>query len=93
MHTFHVSIDIMLRKSILDVQGKTVEQSLHAIGFEHMNGVRIGKRVELEIQAESEEAARKQLGDACEALIANPIMEDYSIHLQKAETQSPAEAQ
>lgn len=81
MQTFTAKILIALRKGILDVQGKTVEHSLHSIGFESMSNVQIGKYVTLKIQAESEDAARAQVTAACEKLIANPIIEDFSIEL------------
>lgn len=85
MATYKASVDITLRKSILDVQGKTVEHALHSLDFTAINNVRMGKFVELEVQADSEEQARSIINDACQKLIANPVMEDYTIHLSGAE--------
>ncbi len=73
----------MLKRGILDVQGKTVENSLHSIGFESMQNVRIGKYVQLEIQAESIEQANELVKSACDKLIANPIIEDYDIQIEE----------
>lgn len=81
MYTFHALVTITLRKGILDVQGKTVEQSLHAIGFNGISDVQIGKHVELNVTASSHEQALAAVQDACSKLIANPIMEDFHVEL------------
>ena len=81
MTTFRAAVTVTLRKSILDVQGKTVEHALHAIEFPMITGVRIGKYVEFTITAETATAARSLAEDACRKLITNPIMEDFHIAL------------
>ena len=81
MKHFKASITVSLRKSILDVQGKTVEHALHSTNFPMIKNTRIGKHVELEIDAENAEKAY----DACKTIIANPIMEDYHIELHEME--------
>lgn len=85
MNNFHAVVTITLRKGILDVQGKTVEHALHSSSFSSLSNVRIGKHVEMTVAADSEESALTQIDAACKALIANPIIEDYHITLQKAE--------
>ncbi len=84
MKTFKTSVDITLRPGILDVQGKTVEHALHAIEFPTIHNVRMGKFVEFDVQAESADAAQAIAQAACEKLIANPIMEDFHIHITEA---------
>ena len=79
MNSYKAKINITLRQGILDVQGKTVEKALHSIEFQNISNVRIGKRVELIIDAESVESANIIVEDACKKLIANPIIEDYEI--------------
>lgn len=79
MANFIATINITLRKNILDVQGKTVEHALHSIGYSDCSNVRIGKLVELNIEAESAAHAKELLTDACKRLIANPIIEDFEI--------------
>lgn len=69
----------MLKRGILDVQGKTVENSLHSIEFQNVSNVRIGKFVELEVEAENYDTAMATVDSACSKLIANPIIEDYEI--------------
>ncbi len=61
------------KEGILDPQGQTVERALPALGFEGVSQVRIGRMVELEVEDPS------RLGDMCETLLANPLIEDYEI--------------
>lgn len=78
-YTAHIKI--MLKRGILDVQGKTVETALHSIEFQDITNVRIGKFVELDVEAENYDAAMALVDSACSNLIANPIIEDYEITL------------
>lgn len=78
---FLSKIRITLRKGILDVQGKAVENALHSIEFPMISNVRIGKFVELEIEAENRSQALYLVDAACKKLIANPIIEDFEIEL------------
>ena len=66
------------KEGILDPQGKAVERSLPALGFEGIHGVRIGRLVELEVDDPA------QLDSLCEKLLANPLIEDYEIVLGEA---------
>lgn len=81
MTQFIAKIRITLRKGILDVQGKTVENALHSMEFQPISNVRIGKYVELMVSAESKDAAFALVDSACKKLIANPIIEDYLIDM------------
>ncbi len=80
---YRAKIKITLRKSILDVQGKTVQAALHRLGYSDVQSVRIGKYIELELNDQDETAARKNAEEACKKLLANPVMEDYSFELEK----------
>lgn len=82
-NSYKAQIKITLREGILDVQGKAVENSLHSIQYEMINNVRIGKYVTLNVEAENQSEATKLTTDACEKLIANPIIEDYHITIEK----------
>ncbi len=83
MKKFHAKINITLRKGILDVQGKTVENALHSIEFQSITDVRIGKYVELNITADNNQSALELVEDACKKLIANPIIEDFVINIEE----------
>ncbi len=83
MNKYKANVYITLKKGILDVQGKAVEQALHSIEFQTLNNVRIGKFVELNVEADSKEEARKIVAEASEKLIANPIIEDFEIEIKE----------
>ena len=77
-------IDIMPQKEILDPQGKAVKLGLHNLHMDSIDNVRIGKHIRLEVEAESEAQARETVDSACRQLLANLIMEEYSITLTAA---------
>ena len=76
---YKASINVTLRPSILDPQGKATHHALSQLGFENVDEVRIGKHIELNIEADSKEAAESVAREACEKFLANPVMEDYSV--------------
>jgi phosphoribosylformylglycinamidine synthase len=82
MQKFYATIKITLRKGILDVQGKAVEHALHSLEYQMISNVRIGKFVELVIDADSREIAFTKAEEACKKLIANPIIEDFEITIK-----------
>lgn len=85
---YKASIQITLRPSILDPQGKATHHALENLGFETIDRVRMGKYVEMWVDAETEEQARTVAADACKQLLANPVMEDFEIRVEKAETEA-----
>jgi phosphoribosylformylglycinamidine synthase len=74
-------IKVTLRKSILDPQGKAVEHSMQSLGFKDIKDTRIGKFIELKIDASSEAEAKKITDQACKKILANPVMEDYKFEI------------
>lgn len=78
---FKANIEVTLRPSILDPQGKAVQHALHDLGFAAIGKVRIGKHIELWIEAETESEARSLVDAACEKLLTNPVMEDYDFEI------------
>ena len=82
---YKAHIKITLRPAILDPQGKAAQQALQNLGFDHINSVRIGKYIELEISADTAESAKSVADSACEKLLANPIMEDYMVSIERSE--------
>jgi phosphoribosylformylglycinamidine synthase len=71
----------MLLKDLLDPQGKAVQAGLKNLGLNGINDVRIGKHITLQIDADSEAAAKAAADDACKKLLANPVMEFYEIEM------------
>jgi phosphoribosylformylglycinamidine synthase subunit PurS len=61
------------KEGILDPQGQTVERALPALGFEGVSNVHVGRMVELDVEDVS------RIGEMCEKLLANPLIEDYEI--------------
>ncbi len=76
---FTVEIKVMPLKNLLDPQGKAVLGGLANLGLTGINDVRIGKQIELTIDAENETAARKMADEAAKKLLANAVMEMYEI--------------
>ena len=72
------SVKIRLKGGILDPQGLTVKNALYHLGFENINNVRIGKLIELEIDNSTDKEAKKMIEEACNKLLANPVIEDYT---------------
>lgn len=81
---FVADIDIMPIKEILDPQGKAVKLGLHNLGIDEIDEVRIGKHITLKIEAEDKEQADKKVKTACQKLLANLIMEEFSYTLNPA---------
>ena len=75
-------IRITLKKDVLDPQGSVIANSLKSLGFENVKDVRQGKFIELEINSNSKEEAEKQCNDMCEKLLANLVIEDYSVEIE-----------
>ena len=70
---------VQLKSGLLDPQGKAVEGSLPAMGWTNVRGVRVGRHVELTIEAESEQAAQAQAEEMAQRLLSNPVIEDFQI--------------
>jgi phosphoribosylformylglycinamidine synthase PurS subunit len=78
-----VRIFVSLKNGVLDPQGKAVERSLHSLGYKEVQDVRVGKFVELNLQAGSREAAEDRIRDMCEKLLANPVIENFRYDIEE----------
>lgn len=76
---FTAQIKVMPLKNLLDPQGKAVMGGLANLGITGINDVRIGKQIDLNIEAENETEARDKANDAAKRLLANAVMEQYEI--------------
>ena len=76
-------IRITLRPSILDPQGKAVEHAIGTLGVGTVRNVRMGKGVEMTVDAASEKEARAIVDTVCRKLLANPVMEDFTYEVEK----------
>ncbi len=86
---FKANVLVTLRKSILDPQGKATLHALEHTGFTSVESVRLGKYIELWIDEEQEDAARQIAEQACRKVLANAVMEDFEVTLERL---SPATA-
>ena len=81
MSRYEVRIEVGHRPGILDPQGGVIERALPALGWGNVSHVRVGKSLRLEIEAADEPAARAQVDEMCRRLLANPVIEDYTIEI------------
>ncbi len=81
MTSFSARVTVTLKNGVLDPQGKAIEGSLGALGFEGIASVRQGKIFEIEVDAPSKQAANDQIAAMCKKLLANTVIEDYSVEI------------
>lgn len=74
-------INVMPLKALLDPQGKAVTGSMKNLNLSEIENVRIGKHITLEIEAADKNTAQQKVEEACQKLLANPIMESYEFNL------------
>ncbi|GAA0406100.1 phosphoribosylformylglycinamidine synthase subunit PurS [Microbispora corallina] len=77
-----VIVDVMLKPEILDPQGQAIARALPRLGFSGVTGVRQGKRFELELDGPADEAALSDVRKMAETLLANTVIEDFSIRVE-----------
>ena len=78
-----VVVNVKLKEGVLDPQGKAVSHTLNSLGFSNVNGVRIGKRIVLDIDESDEKRALNDVETMCEELLGNTVIEDYEIKIEK----------
>jgi phosphoribosylformylglycinamidine synthase len=79
---FIAEIDVMPHKELLDPQGKTVANNLKHIDISGVRDVRIGKHIRIAVEALDEASANEKVRVACEKLLVNPIMENFTFSLR-----------
>ena len=72
---------VTLKGGVLDPQGKAIEGALRSLSIDGVASVRQGKVFDIEIEGADRERAKKTLGEACERLLANTIVENYAIEI------------
>ena len=81
---FSARVSIGLKPGVNDPQGNAVLNSLHALGFASVGDVRVGKFLALELEAVDKAAAGAQVREMCDKLLANPVIESYSVEVARA---------
>ena len=76
-----VKIFVSLKNGVLDPQGKAIERSLHTLGYNEAHDVRVGKYLELEMDAASRETAEIRIREMCDKLLTNTVIEAYRFEI------------
>ncbi len=74
-------VHITLKNGVLDPQGKAVQHALSSLGFSGVNDVRQGKFIELDLAETDKAKAREKVEEMCKGLLANTVIENYTIDL------------
>ena len=82
---YRVRVRILPRTGILDPQGQAVAHALAALGFAGVRDARVGRTVELALDAAGEAEAREAARRMCESLLANPVTEDFTVDAAEAQ--------
>ena len=72
-----VKVLVTLKPSLLDAQGRVVQDALHSMGYGEVGQVRIGKYLELELEESADGDIGVRIKEMCDRLLANPVIEDY----------------
>jgi phosphoribosylformylglycinamidine synthase subunit PurS len=80
-----VVVDVMPKPEILDPQGKAVLGALPRLGFSGVSDVRQGKRFELTFDGEVTDEVLAEVDKMAETLLSNPVIENYSVHVEASE--------
>jgi phosphoribosylformylglycinamidine synthase len=84
MTKFKASIFIKLKSGVNDPQGLAVVGGLKQLGFDKVSSARVGKVIDMNLEAESADEANSNLHQMCEQLLANPVIEDFDITISSA---------
>lgn len=80
---FKATVIVKRRPTILDPQGKAVEQGARLLGFNNVRNTRIGKYIEFFVDTNNRADAEKEVNDYCTKLLANPVIEDFEYNLEE----------
>ncbi|RBQ28191.1 phosphoribosylformylglycinamidine synthase subunit PurS [Aliarcobacter vitoriensis] len=75
-------VNVGLKKGVLDDQGKAINHALGTLGFKDLiSDVRVGKQIIIELNSDDENSAKIEVTKMCEKLLANTVIEDYTIEI------------
>jgi phosphoribosylformylglycinamidine synthase len=77
--TYTAEIRVMLKDGIADPQGQTIERALPALGYVGVSDVRVGKQIQLSLEAATVDEARTRAHEMCERLLANTVIESFEV--------------
>lgn len=82
MPEYLARVEVRLKPTVNDPQGNTVAQALGSLGFDKVDSVRVGKLIEVNLSADSEQAARDQATEMGKQLLANPVIEQFDVYIE-----------
>jgi phosphoribosylformylglycinamidine synthase len=74
-------VNVYLKEGVLDPQGKAAHHALESMNFKGVKDVRIGKQIIIQLDTDNKEEAMKEVKEMCETLLANTVIEDYTIEI------------
>jgi len=74
-------VNVFLKEGVLDPQGKAAHHALDSLGFAGVADVRIGKQIIIKLDTDDKAVAEKEVKEMCETLLANTVIEDYTIEI------------
>jgi phosphoribosylformylglycinamidine synthase len=83
---FYAVVRVMLKRAILDPQGRAVERTLQRLGHDNLTDLRIGKRIELRLTGERD-AVEAQLRGIADTILSNPVMEEAEVEIHEVEAE------
>lgn len=75
------TVNVFLKDGVLDPQGKAAHHALDSLGFAGVDDVRIGKQIIIKLDTEDKAKAESEVKEMCETLLANTVIEDYTIEI------------
>ncbi len=88
MFNFRAKIQVSLRPSVLDPAGEATKSAALKLGVKGINKLRIGKSIDIEIEADTEAEAKNQLEMLSDRLLANPVIEDWTLQVSPEDLSS-----
>ena len=75
-------VNVFLKEGVLDPQGKAAHHALDSLGFDGVKDVRIGKQIVVQLETDDKAKAQDEVKEMCETLLANTVIEDYTIEIK-----------
>ena len=80
---YKATVTIKLKKGVLNPEGRTIQRALNFLGFNEVKEVNTYKMIDIVMEGENEEKVREKVEEMCKKLLANPVIHDYEIKVEK----------
>ena len=78
-----ITVFVSPKNTVLDPQGAAVEQAMKSLGYESVEGVRVGKTITFEMEGYDSPDSREKLDKLCDGLLSNPVIEDFRYEIEE----------